>query len=436
MPQLIHIEAVELILSAVYPNGNRRLSSFLYGKPGSPSWDRRLGTTIFVRPKEYIRALLFIRQNGAPYLRGISLSSLWSMVTSFLTENYWYVCGGNLKPPLACSYAEQIAIQDKLSLADALAASVMFTPRPELTLYPMLPIRVTANFNSKHFFLLNAADLTTVQLPQGISTKELDPAQFPPLTDWRGNRRPTTSWLGIWSPLPQVSRKMGSAILGAVALTPVPHERHLFSGRSMFGGQCTINDKSTTVSNSDEPHTPPMMNDIVLTAADHCWLAILANLFNATDKHSRLQLRALEYFYRAWFLDPRERFPALCMSLDSLVGVSEKHTAAAVKFVRNVIDTKIDDDRLRLLMRIRGAVIHGAAPDVYDSENYEKYYVDYETDPIRDLELIVAKCLREAIFGATLKYHPDPNADLIKRLQVEGKLSGDKEEGLIIPDDI
>jgi hypothetical protein len=163
-----------------------------------------------------------------------------------------------------------------------------------------------------------------------------------------------------------------------------------------------------------------MMHDIVLTAADHGWLAILAALFDASDKHSRSQLRALEYFYRAWFLDPRERFPALCMSLDSLVGVSEKHTTAAVKYVKRVADTAINDDRLRLLMRVRGAVIHGAAPDVYDSENYEKYYVDYETDPIRDLELIVAKCLREAIFGAALKYHPDPNADLLASMQASG----------------
>lgn len=435
MPQPIHFEAVEYILSAVYPSGNHRLSSFQYGKPGATSWGQ-FGTTIFVRRKEYIRALLFVRQNGAPYLREISISSLWSMVTDFIKENFWYVCGGNLRAPLACSYAEQITPQDKLVLADALAISVMFTPQSELTLYPLLTVRVTENFNSKHFFLLKAADLSTVQLPQGIRETKLDPTQFPPSTDQRGKKHPTTSWLGVWSPLPLVSQKMKSAILGGVALTPVPLERHLFSARKMFGGRCTINNKSWTVGYSDEPHTPPVMNDIVLTAADHGWLAILANLFEATDRHSRLQLRALEYFYRAWFLDQRERFPALCMSLDSLVGVSEKHTSAAIKFVKSVINEKINDKRLLLLMRIRGAVIHGAAPDVYDSENYEKYYIDYETDPIRDLELIVAKCLRETIFGATLKYHPDPNADLLARLQAEGKLSADPDEGIIIPDNI
>jgi len=179
-----------------------------------------------------------------------------------------------------------------------------------------------------------------------------------------------------------------------------------------------------------------MMNDIVLTEADHGWLTILAALLDASDTHSRSQLRALEYFYRAWFLDPRERFPALCMSLDSLVGVSDGHTKAVVKYVKSKIDTVIDDDRLRLLMRVRGAVIHGAAPDVYDSENYEKYYVDYETDPIRDLELITAKCLREAIFGATLKYHLDPNAELLANMQAMGRLPARLDEGCIIAEDV
>jgi hypothetical protein len=436
MLQPIHIEAVERILSAVYASGDNRLSSFLFGKPGAPHWGRRRSTEIFVRRKDYIRALLFVRQNGAPYLRAISISDLWSMVTHFLTDNFWYVCGGEFTRRHDCSYAEQIAIKDKIALADALAMSAMFEPRSELTLYPLLPIRVAANFESEHFFLLNAADLSTAHLPHGIRTSGLVPTQFPPVVNWEGRKHPTTSWLGVRSPLLLVSHKMASAILGAVALTPLPRERHLFSGRTMFGGRCTITNNTYSISGGDDPHTPPMMHDIVLTEADHDWLAILATLLDASDKHSRSQLRALEYFYRAWFLDPHERFPALCMSLDSLVSVEHGHTAAAVKYVRGMVDTAIDSDRLRLLMRVRGAVIHGAAPDVYDSENYEKYYADYETDPIRDLELIVAKCLREAIFGATLKYHPDPNAELLASMQAMGRLPARLDEDCIIGGDV
>src|SRR5690606_38940256 len=110
------------------------------------------------------------------------------------------------------------------------------------------------------------------------------------------------------------------------------------------------------------------------------------------------KLRALEYFYRAWFLSPRERFAPLCMALDALLSVEHGHTAAAVKFVKAIVDPSIDEKRLRLLTRVRGAVIHGAAPDVFDSESYEEYWLTYRADPIHDLELIVAKCLRTAIF--------------------------------------
>ncbi len=411
MPKTVYIEAVELILSALYANGNHLLSSFLFGKPGVPHWDRRLGANIFVRRKDYIHALLFIRQNGASYLRAISISDLWWMLTTFITENFWYISDGKLLRLHDCSYAEQTSIEGKMALAGALEMTPMFSPTSELTLFPLLPIHITNSFESERFFILNSTELSRTLLSSDFNVSDLSPSQFPPIASWDGHKRPATSWLGVRSPLLLASKKMASAILGAVALTPIPRERHLFSGRTMYGGLCTFISGCYSVSGAGDPHTPPLMNDIILTELDHVWLAILAALFDASDKRALSQLRALEYFYRAWFLDPRERFPALCMSLDSLVGVSHGHTSAAVKFVKNVVDTAIDEGRLRLLMRVGGAVIHGAAPDVYDSENYEKYYIDYETDPIRDLELIVAKCLREDIFGSNLKYHPDPNAE-------------------------
>ncbi|WP_422648149.1 hypothetical protein [Cupriavidus sp. H18C1] len=229
---------------------------------------------------------------------------------------------------------------------------------------------------------------------------------------------------------------MASAILGAVALTPPPHERYLFSGRSMFGGRCIISQSGDyTVAGDDASHTPPVMHDITLTKDDHGWLATLDALLDSSDWQSRSQLRALEYFYRAWFLDPRERFPILCMSLESLVGASRGHTTALVNYVKSTIDASINDDRLRLLMRVRGAVIHGAAPDVYDSQHYEDYYVTYEADPIRDLELIVAKCLRQTIFGASHKYHADPNAELLVSLQRK-RLPPRFDQGCIITEDV
>ena len=143
--QPIHIEVLDRILRSIHPSGDRLLCSFMFGKPGAPVWDRRMGTEIFVNRKNYIRALLYLRQNGAPYLRDISISALWSMVTNFLIENFWYIGNNMFIQQGDRSYAEQVSKTNMNALANALAKSVMFEPGYELTLYPLLPIRVTTH---------------------------------------------------------------------------------------------------------------------------------------------------------------------------------------------------------------------------------------------------------------------------------------------------
>lgn len=435
MPEAVHLEAVERVLATLSQKGDTRLSSFMFGKPGAPVWDRPMGTEIFVDRKAYTQALLFIRQNGAPYLRAISISDLWSMVTRFVTENFWYIGRTTFLTIAEEPYSVRVAREDKLALAEALACSAMFHPKTELTLYPLVPIRVVDDYESDRFFLIAADRLSHAHLPESAAAARLEASSFPPFAEWDGPRQRPAAWLGVRSPLPQVSDKLVAAILGAVALTPIPRYRYMFSGRQVFGGKCTVSG-SFTVGGRQDVHTPPMMEDIVIGRRDHEWLESLSLLLEVEDKSSRSKVRALEYFYRAWFLDPRERFPALCMSLDSLVSVSHGHTAAAVKFVRAVISSSIDEQRLRLLMRVRGAVIHGAAPDVYDSENYAQYYVDYGVDPIRDLELVVAKCLREVIFAGKLAYHPDPHADLLANMQAKGRLPKELAPAAIISEEV
>ena len=74
-------------------------------------------------------------------------------------------------------------------------------------------------------------------------------------------------------------------------------------------------------------------------------------------------------------------------------------------------------------MGVRGDVVHGRAPDVYDSKNYIQYYCKHQADPIFDLELIVARCLRVTIFSGDLAYHKDPNSELREELRAKGRLS-------------
>ncbi|MEJ2457905.1 MAG: hypothetical protein P8Y58_07035, partial [Novosphingobium sp.] len=220
MAQAVHIAAIEQVLSAIYASGDRLLSSFIIHKPNAPAWERLsgIGTEIFVTRKEYIRALLFIRRNGAPYLRAMSISDLWSLVTSFLTENFWYIQNGELRRQHDCSYADQIELPGKLALADALASSALFNPINELTLFPLIPLRVEAKFECSRFFFASASDFTVDQIADGIRTTDFDASHFPPIARGDRTKHPITSWLGVRSPLLQGSTKSAAAILGAVAL--------------------------------------------------------------------------------------------------------------------------------------------------------------------------------------------------------------------------
>ena len=67
-------------------------------------------------------------------------------------------------------------------------------------------------------------------------------------------------------------------------------------------------------------------------------------------------------------------------------------------------------------MRLRAAVIHGGAPDVYDSSSYAKYFEDYEQDPVRDLERIVVRCLQIVVFEGKQASRRHNYADALKAM--------------------
>ena len=420
MVEAIHREAAALLLSAIYrdPSPDGIISSFFYGKPGSPMWDRRIGTEICYRRREMVRAVLCIRQNGPAYLKYLSINNISRMLQEFVRENFWHL-RETLFKHFSCSYAEYLAEETKLVFADALASSAIFTPVNELTLFPLVPVRVDADFVSTPFFLISPESLTP-QLGYPDAERWIEPEPFPPLKEWEGKTETPSAWLGVRSPAVQSSEKMRSAVLGAIALTPLPGYRHQFSMRTMFGGRCTIGG-GTTIS-SGSAHTPPMAEDIVVTEMDHAWLSLLATKLLSSEKRVRRELRALEYFYRAWPLDESERFPVLCMVLDAVFGDANEATQAVINGVRGTIGEHVSEPRLRLLMEIRASVIHGGAPDVYDSRKYARYYDRYGEDPIFDLGLVVARCLRRRIFDDALVEHPDPNARLIADLQAKGRL--------------
>jgi hypothetical protein len=415
-------KTLELLLSSITQKmgDDGLLSSFFFGKPGSPLWDRRLGTEIYYHFRELTLAALYVRKKGPPYLRYLPLDSINSMLQHFISENFWYLSDTAWLNRFDGTFAENVPEDIKSRLAIEISRSPVFAPIDELTLYPLVPIQVSKPFKSNTFFLLSSEHFDEDVLPQALSLKQVNPKQFPPLHDWKGRKEKPSAWLGVRSPSEIASGKMKAAILGALALTPLPRYRHLFSGRAVFGGRCTISTTATT--SFGDAHTPPLMHDIIVTQQDHAWLNQLSDLLATNDKKARRKLRALEYFYRAWDTEASERFPLICMALDAVFGDANRATQAVIDGVRETIGDHVSDARLRKLMYLRAAVIHGGAPDVYDSSKYAEYYEQYHTDPITDMELVVAACLRTAIFGDALNEHADPNAAIIAEQQSKGRL--------------
>ncbi|MDA9419311.1 hypothetical protein XI04_03865 [Bradyrhizobium sp. CCBAU 11430] len=417
MSDTLYLQAIELLLSAMYrTRGDDGLENrFLVGPPGTPLWQKRISTFVFFRRRLLVRAALYVRKVGPPYLRSTAMNDIQSQLRSFAIAHYGLFASETFLRRFEESYNERIGQDVKIRLADLLAASELFNPKSCLALYPLVPVVVETDFRSSPFFLLQPGSVS--EIDTDIKVPAFSPEVFPPVANWDARTEKASSWLGIRSPIIQASNKIKAAVLGALALTPHPRCRHQFSMRSMFGGLCSFDAMGRINLTFGEAHTPAMAEDIVIRQADHDWLAMLALKLGQTDDPTRRQIRALEYYYRAWPLDPHERFPWLFMTLDAIFGDSGRATQAIIDAVKPDGGAGFEYKRLRLLLRLRASVIHGGAPDVYDSDKYHEYYEQYGDDPLDDLEVITAKCLRAHIFEGVLVEHPDPHADLIRAYQ-------------------
>jgi hypothetical protein len=376
--------------------------------------------TIFFSWRALVTAALFVREHGASYLRALPISEVTTLLTQFIKDNYTPLAKETLFKRLDGPFLLHVSEGTKDCLAEAMEHSVLFNPDLELTVFPLLTVQVSDDFSGPYFFFRKPSGLVE-EIPQPLH-KLLAPSRFPPLvrTEWKYRSESPSAWLGIKAHGLTSARKTLRAVLGAVSLTQSEPYRHMFSGRPMWGGYWKIAGSSFSISFGDAD-TPPSMENIVLTAADHKWLEILSDKIGNESRLIRRQMTALEYHYRAWPLGPSERFPILCMTLDAAYSEIAGTTAAVIDGVQATLGA-LDERRLRDLLEIRGSVIHGGAPDVYDSRKYGKYFRDYGEDPITDMGLLVAACLRERIFGGTLVEHAEPHQEIIEKARTQGRM--------------
>lgn len=399
-------QAIEYLLRSIsMKDGGSGLSCrFLFGHIGASLFERRLGTEIFFDPKGLTDATLFVRQHGPAHLRQMEVRVLQSLLQNFITDHFWPIGERVMFQDVEGNLADVISWQVKNVLAGHLVTSPIFTPETGLTLYPLVPVIVQEDFDGQAFSFLRPASLTHAWL--GIHpSNPLSPDHFSCVSPER-SRELVASWLGVRAPSFEMAEKRKAAILGAIALTLPRHERKMFSGRHNFGGRCTFARVGVTES-FGAPAVPPLMHNATIEACDQPWLTRLGEKLASADNTDVKHCRALEYFYRAWPLKPNESFSHLFMAMDSILGDPGRATQAIIEAATKHGFQAYRYERLRLLMSLRASVIHGGAPDVHDGGKYQKYYADYGADPIVDVEIIAAQCLRAVIFEGLLQERPD-----------------------------
>lgn len=418
----IHGHAIELVLESIQNEvgDDGMMHSFFYSKPGERTFGLlgSMGTEIFYSEKRITLAALYVRRHGPAYLRDLPVSGILSLLMEFVQQNFWYISDETFCDFSGGTYSSKVSKRTKMKLADLLASSSIFTPASQLTLFPLVTVSVEAAFASPSFFVKQPSRLLE-EFEDNLHSR-VEPNSFPPIKEARVRKETPASWLGVRSPNEKAAEKTKAAILGALSLTIADRQRYTFSGRHMWGGICTFD--GTVSYRLSTAHTPALMYNIQVRATDQSWLEILAAKIGSGDAADDRHLRGLEYFFRAWGLPPHERYPLHCMALEAVFGEKNNHTQAVKNGIRATLGAHISPDRIGDLLKVRGAVVHGQAPDVYDAEEYDAYYNTYSEDPIVDLAVLTAAALRQHLFGGTMTDQPEPHQDLLEKAAASGRI--------------
>jgi hypothetical protein len=407
-------DATTLVLSSMFKHRHpdRRRASFMITKPGQLFSGGGTGTEVNFDGEALLQSALYVQRHGAPHLRGLPVGQVESDLINFVMESYHLLAPETFLRSFSGSYADSISTAAKASFTAAFAKSRFFVEPRLAAVFPLVPITVSENYVSAPFFLSAPGGLA-IALGADAASFDIVEDTFPPVSEWSGRREPTGSWLGVRAPSLDSARKVRSVVLGSVALLPHHQERYTFSGRRMFGGHVTLSDRYSL--SFGDAHTPALMSDLVIGGADKPWLDELARKLATPSKEDRKHLKALTYFYRAWAPDPVKRFPTLFAAIDAIFGDAGQATQAVVDAVGPVMGTEYTSERIRLMLGLRASVVHGGAPDVYESSKYQTYYRTYGKDAVKDMELIVARCLQQVIFPGKMTERPHNHAEEILR---------------------
>lgn len=418
-------DLVDLILSSYFRNSgpDRTIEHVSITRPSDSFHFDAFQDTAFVSLGAIREAAFMLRDKGPPHFRSEPIFASIEALRSFFRDHHYIIFDEVINCYGSGPYADFISDKNKKHLSEKLLSSEVLNPTDRLFLFPLTPVDVKAAFSGANFSLVDPRSACG-ELPERYRHSAILNGRMPSF-DQRDSGEPVKSWLIIHGPSSKSVNRSKIIVLGALALAPIYRERYIFTFRKIVCNYIFLHDGVFT--RSSNPHTPPLSDGLTIRSIDHSWLAKVDLILKSEDKQSRGKRNALDYFYRAWFMEPSERCSLMFVCLDALY----EHTGLqpATKRMKEGIEKSLRDtslsSQLRFMMELRNSILHGGCSDIFESSKYHRYWENFGTDIFVDLEIVAAKCLRREVFGDDFVPQADPHADLLAKHQKLGHIATD-----------
>lgn len=414
-------EIVSCLLQAYFGRRapDRMIDDVLYDVVPPGSSERDYTVRLFLKPSALTSPALMLKAKGPAYLAAHSLNDIAEMLRKFIYRQYPIVWRETKMEDFDGSLFDLVSAGCKSALVDALEKSSIFRPRIDYTAFPITPLVVKADFDCDDFSLIDVHSLT-----EGNA-------------DWLRERylgnKDVGGWLVVKAVSVESAKRDRRVILGALALAMDHQHRHGFTLRKVATGFLRFPTPHTISTSTSGPHTPPIGSPITIADSDHQWLNKLPSILARSSSLSKRHAKALEYYYRAWFMDESDRCFLLFMALNAVFGQDGDGFAVGMKKgIKETLADDIEEKRLDALLRIRNTMLHGGAPDLFASSNYLEYAQIYESDPSSDVQLLVAKCLRKHVFGGEFRPQENPDAEIMEFARTNGHIPSQSDQSSIV----
>ena len=374
-----------------------------------------LSVRAYTKMNLFNRAVSYFSNNSYPYIKRRHKERIKGYLLDFFPSMYvyWFIKDVILRVPFKGSFYKQISEIELKTLSTYFAIKCSVDFRSYLSIYPLNTVDVENDYYTKdgNLFLVKS-------LFPGIRSflKDSDeiietPNLYPPTLN-RGfefEKVEVASWLGIKTH-PQDHDRLKKIILGAISLNLHNRRRKLFTMRTDVTSNVMTFDHGCSMSFTQL--TPPIHANIIISKKDGKWLKILDSKLSSQKSSDVQEMKALEWYYKSWFgADQLAEYGNLFSTLSALFQDTDSK-----KLKRDILrELKIDNNselerkRLDLLYKIRNKLsVH---PDPIEAQDLDEY-VEYQSnfgDPIQDMRVITAMCLRNKIFGDTIVVDEDRN---------------------------